>query len=242
VNDESDDTGDKHRINQAEVHRQSSIGTHTVREQRLDRLRHARLYAITPDAEPDWVEGLVAAWLRAGVRLIQLRHKSLARGRLLELGTRLAGACAAAGGLFIVNDHVDIAVLCGADGAHLGQDDLSLAAARRVAGPDLLLGASASTPEAGREAAANGADYLGCGPAFATPIKSEKPVAGPGGVAAVAAAVPIPVFAIGGIERSRLPELRAVGVERVCSIRALATAADPEAEARAWLQALGPCS
>ena len=77
-------------------------------------------------------------------------------------------------------------------------------------------------------------------PAYATPLKTEKRVIGPAGVAAVAAAAGVPVFAIGGIERSRLPELRAAGVTRVCAIRALGAAPDPEAEARAWLRELEP--
>ena len=202
------------------------------------RLGAASLYAITPDAEPAGVERLVAGWLRGGVDVVQLRHKSLPRGRLLELATALAGACSAAGALFLVNDHVDIALLSGADGVHVGPDDLTVAAARRVAGGRLLVGASASRPEAGREAEAQGAEYLGSGPAYATPLKTEKAVIGPAGVAAVAAAVRIPVFAIGGIHRGRLPELRAAGVGRVCAIRALGEPADPEAEARAWREAL----
>ncbi|TMC05253.1 MAG: thiamine phosphate synthase [Chloroflexi bacterium] len=205
---------------------------------RHGRLAAARLYGITPEAEPGAVEGVVAAWLQGGVDVVQLRQKRLARGVLLELATRLAAVCAAAGVLFVVNDHVDVALLSGADGVHVGPDDLSVAAARRAAGPGLLVGASASTPEAGREAERDGADYLGTGPAYPTPLKTEKRVIGPAGVAAVAAAVRVPVFAIGGIDRARLPELRAAGVTRVCAIRALGEAADPEAEARAWREAL----
>jgi thiamine-phosphate pyrophosphorylase len=203
-----------------------------------ERLAAARLYAITPEAEPAEVERLVGAWLRGGVDVVQLRQKTLARGRLLELASSLAVACAAAGVLFIVNDHVDVALLSRADGAHLGPDDLTVAAARRVAGPDLIVGASAATPEAAVEAERAGADYLGSGPAYPTPLKTEKRVIGPAGVTAVAAAVAIPVFAIGGIERARLGELRAAGIERVCAIRALGAAPDPEAEARAWHEAL----
>jgi thiamine-phosphate pyrophosphorylase len=150
----------------------------------------------------------------------------------------LASLCRPYGALFIVNDHVDVAMLCGADGVHLGPDDLSLAGARRAAGGRLIIGASASTPAAGREAEAAGADYLGVGPAYATPLKMEKKVIGPQGVAAVAAAVDIPVFAIGGIDGRRLPELRAAGVNRVCAIRSLAEAGDPEAEARRFKEAL----
>lgn len=202
------------------------------------RLAAARLYAITPDEEPDVVRGIVAAWLRGHVDVVQLRHKGLPRGRLLELARTLAAACEAAGVLFVVNDHVDVALLSGAAGVHVGPDDLTVTAARQVAGPELLVGASASTPAAARQAELEGADYLGTGPAYATPIKTEKDVIGPAGIAAVAAAVRIPVFAIGGIERSRLPELRAAGVERVCAIRALSRAADPEAEARAWAEEL----
>lgn len=205
---------------------------------RHDRLTVARLYGITPEADPAAVERVVAAWLRGGVDVVQLRQKRLARGTLLELATALARACAAAGALFVVNDHVDVAVLSGADGVHVGPDDLTVAAARRAAGPGLLVGASASTPDAGRGAEREGADYLGSGPAYETPLKAEKRVIGPAGVAAVAAAVRLPVFAIGGIDRSRLPELRAAGVTRVCAIRALGEAPDPEAEARAWREAL----
>ena len=201
-------------------------------------LAAARLYAITPDAAPEAIEELVAAWLRGGVDVVQLRHKSLARGQLLVLARRLADACARAGVLFIVNDHLDIALLSGADGVHLGPDDLSVTAARRVAGAALLVGASASTRVAGVQAEREGADYLGSGPAYETPIKTEKRPIGPQGIAAVQAAVGVPVFAIGGMERARLPETIAAGVRRVCAIRALSAAADPEAEARAFKAAL----
>ncbi len=202
------------------------------------RLESARLYAITPDSDPTEVKRLVAGWLRGGADAVQLRHKSLARGELLELATGLARLCHDAGVLFFVNDHLDIALLAEADGVHLGPDDLSVAAARQVAGSGLLIGASASTPGEAREAVVAGADYLGSGPAFATPIKGEKPVIGPAGVAAVRDAVQIPVFAIGGIDQDRLPELRAAGLDRICVIRALA-GPDPEAAALRLRRALG---
>ena len=204
------------------------------RQQNRDRLLAAHLYAITPETEPVDVERVVHAWLRGGVDVVQLRQKHLPRAQLLDLACALAGACARASALFIVNDHVDVALLSGADGVHLGPDDLTVAAARRVVGHDLMVGASASTPESARDEERDGADYLGSGPAYATPLKAEKRVIGPAGVAAVSRAVAIPVFAIGGIERWRLPELRAAGIRRVCAIRALGQAPDPEAEARAW--------
>jgi thiamine-phosphate pyrophosphorylase len=101
-----------------------------------------------------------------------------------------------------------------------------------------MLGASASSPQSAVLAQAEGADYLGSGPAFPTPLKTEKAVIGPDGVAAVAAAVRIPVFAIGGVDLPRVRELKAVGVTRVCAIRALADAPDPEAQARLFKEAL----
>ena len=210
-----------------------------MRQQLLERVRAARLYPITPEAEPGQVVRLVHAWLRGGASIIQLRHKHLPRGRLLKLACTLARACSRANALFIVNDHLDVALLSGAAGVHLGPDDLSVAAARRVAGANVIVGASASTPEAARQAERDGADYLGSGPAYPTQLKTDKQVIGPAGVAAVTVAVAIPVFAIGGIQRSRLSELRAAGVERVCAISALGQAPDPEAEVRAWLHELG---
>jgi thiamine-phosphate pyrophosphorylase len=198
----------------------------------------ARLYAITPEGEPDSLVSLVGAVLRGGADVVQLRHKSLARGRLLELARRLAAVVHDAGRVFIVNDHLDIALLAGADGVHLGDDDLPPEAARRVAPAGFVIGASANTPEAARAAVAAGADYLGCGPAFATSIKPDKAVIGPRGVAAVAAAVQVPVFAIGGVEAGNVGQLVAVGIHRACVIRGLAGVADPEAAARRLKAAL----
>ncbi|HEY6876181.1 MAG TPA: thiamine phosphate synthase [Candidatus Dormibacteraeota bacterium] len=192
----------------------------------------SRLYFITPDVEPSRLIDLVRAAVSGGADVVQLRQKKLARGELLQAARELRRITADAGKLFIVNDHVDIALIAGADGVHLGPDDLSVAAARRVAGDRLLIGASASTPEAAREAVAAGAGYLGAGPAFPTPVKTEKKVIDPEGVADVAKAVEAPVFAIGGIDESNVARLTGLGVRRVCVIRAIGDAPDPEAAAR----------
>lgn len=177
---------------------------------------------------------LAAAAVRGGADAIQLRHKSLARGELLALARRLREMMETSQALFIVNDHVDIALLSRADGVHLGPDDLSVEAARRVAGDRLLVGASASSVGAARAAIAAGADYLGSGPAFATPIKTEKTVIGPHGVAEIAAAAAgvVPVFAIGGIDEPNIAQLVEAGIHRVCVIRAVAGARDPEEATR----------
>jgi thiamine-phosphate pyrophosphorylase len=181
----------------------------------------------------------VQAVLRGGADLVQLRQKSLARGELLNLARRLRGVTSAAGALFIVNDYLDLALLSRADGVHLGLDDLSIASARRLAGDRLLIGASASTVPEALAAITAGADYIGCGATFATPLKPEKNVIGPAGVAAVSKAVTVPVFAIGGIEESNIGQLAALGLHRVCVIRAVAGAADPESAARRLRTILG---
>lgn len=162
--------------------------------------------------------------------MVQLRHKALPRGELLTLARRARDI--ARDVLLVVNDYVDIALLSEADGAHLGPDDLGVEAARRVAGDRLLIGASASTVEIARQSVAAGADYLGSGPAFATPIKTEKTVIGPAAIAAIVKAVEVPVFAIGGINESNVAEVIATGLRRVCVIRAVGDAAEPEAVTR----------
>jgi thiamine-phosphate pyrophosphorylase len=189
---------------------------------------------ITPDHEPARLEAMAAAALRGGADVLQLRHKVLARGDLLLLARRLRQLTRAAGALFIVNDHLDLALLSDADGVHLGPDDLSVAGARRVAGDRLLIGASASFASNAIEAIESGADYIGCGPAFATPLKPNKEAIGPAGVAEVTDAVgpTVPVFAIGGIDASNIAQLTAAGLRRACVVRAVGDAPDPEAAAR----------
>ncbi len=196
------------------------------------KLGEARLYVITPDESPERVVEIAAAAARGGADLVQLRHKTLARGQLLQLARELRRILKDT--LFIVNDHVDIALLSGADGVHLGPDDLSVAAGRRVAGDRLLIGASASTLDRARQAIEQGADYIGCGPAFATPIKTEKQVIGPQGIAAINSAVgrTTEVFAIGGIAESNVKQLTDLGLRRVCVIRAVSDAPDPEQATR----------
>ena len=163
---------------------------------------------------------------RGGADVVQLRHKTMPRGELLTLAREVREALKDV--LFLVNDYVDIALLSGADGVHLGPDDMTVEGARRVCGDRLLIGVSASTPDAVQD----GADYVGCGPAFATPLKPQKKVIGPAGVAAMTKAMSMPVFAIGGIDASNVEQLTALGVRRVCVVRAVSDAPDPESATR----------
>ena len=189
---------------------------------------------ITPDIEPDRLAALAAAAMRGGADALQLRHKSLPRGELLPLARHVRDLTRAAGVIFVVNDHLDLALLSDADGVHLGPDDLSVEAARRIAGDRLLIGASASAATTALAAIESGADYIGCGPAFATPLKPQKEVIGPRGVAQVTDAVgpAVPVFAIGGIDESNISELTSAGLRRVCVVRAVGESPDPESAAR----------
>ena len=148
------------------------------------------------------------ALLGAGIKILQYREKDknggemLAECRLLRRLTEEAGAC------FIVNDHVDIAMLCDADGVHVGQDDLPVPEVRRLLGPDKIIGLSTHTPEQARAALAAGADYIGVGPLFAT--QTKKDVCAPVTLAYldwVAANMRIPFVAIGGIKTHNIREV-----------------------------------
>ena len=196
------------------------------------RLEAARLYVVSPDRDPGQVIALARAVLRGGADVLQLRHKTLPRGLLLDLARYLRDLTAEAGALFIVNDYVDIALIAGADGVHLGPDDMSIESARKLAPLSFLIGASASKPSAATAAVKAGADYIGCGATFSTPLKPDKNVIRPAGVAAVSAVVRVPVFAIGGIDEKNLRQLIAAGVHRVCVVRATADSTDPESATR----------
>ncbi|MBO0708135.1 MAG: thiamine phosphate synthase [Candidatus Dormibacteraeota bacterium] len=207
------------------------------------RVQAARLYALTPDAEAERILDLAEAWCEGGVDIVQLRHKTMERAALLRLAERLREVCGRHDVLFIVNDYLDVALLSGADGVHLGEEDLSLAEAEKAlqnaSSPRIIVGASASSVEVARAAERAGADYVGAGPAYATPIKAEKAALGPEGVRAIQDALTIPVFAIGGVGPGNVEDLKAHGIDRVCVIRALSDVPDPAAEARRLRARLG---
>ena len=164
------------------------------------------------------LEEVVSALMGAGVRILQYREKKLKSGamleecRLLRRLTREAGAC------FIVNDHVDIAMLVQADGVHVGQEDLPVPAVRSLVGPEMVIGLSTHLPEQAREARSLGADYIGVGPIFATNTKED--VVDPVGYEYldwVARNGDLPFVAIGGIKRHYIPEVARHGA-RCCSL------------------------
>lgn len=182
---------------------------------------------------------VVRAALSAGAPAVQVRAKGITDRELFEVATRVARMCEQAGALCVVNDRPDVARAVGAGGTHLGEDDLPLHAARRVVGDDHLLGGTTRHPDAARALVAQGASYLGVGPAYATTTKDGLPAPlGPLGVGEVAAAVDVPVLAIGAVTAARVPALLAAGAYGVAVVSAVSDAADPAAAVRALLQAL----
>ena len=165
-----------------------------------------RLYAVTDRA---WVgrqtlPQQVEAALKGGATCVQLREKHLDDADMLAEANTISALCRAYHVPFILNDNVPLAKLCGADGVHVGQDDLSAAEARRLLGPDKIIGVSAHNVAEAKKAFADGADYLGCGAMFPTHTKTDTNVISRQVLADVCASVPIPVVAIGGIHRENL--------------------------------------
>ncbi len=182
---------------------------------------------------------VVAAALRGGAPTVQLRAKHEGTREMLALAHRLRAETRRAGALFFVNDRIDVALAAGADGAHLGDDDLPVEMARSIVPPGFLIGKSVDSPEGARAAEREGADYLGVGPVHATPSKQDAGEAiGVGGVRAVRGATGLPVVAIGGIEEGNATEISAAGADGVAVIRAILRADDPEAAARRLVEAV----
>jgi thiamine-phosphate pyrophosphorylase len=177
------------------------------------------------DADPLLV---VDAALAAGAPVIQVRAKALTDRELFGLAEAVVSRCRAAGATSLIDDRLDVAMATGADGVHLGDEDLPVDVARRVLGPDAVIGATARDPESARARVAEGADYLGVGPTYDTTTKLGLPTAlGPTAVGEVAAAVDVPVIAISGITAARVPEVMAAGVHGVAVVAAVSRADDP---------------
>ena len=199
------------------------------------------LYAIVDPLEGERTPAALAALLLAGgARLVQLRLKRATSRDLLAAAERIRPLAHAAGALFLVNDRPDVARAVEADGVHLGQDDLPVAAARRVLGPGRMVGVSTHDVEQARAAVADGADYVAVGPIYATTSKDHPiPPRGLELVRAVRAAVPCPIVAIGGITAETAPLVRAAGADAVAMIGALVRAPDPAAAVREALARIG---
>jgi thiamine-phosphate pyrophosphorylase len=216
----------------------------TGRDQRLLALESARLYFVCEGrprgADPGPLLGLA---LRGGAGIVQLREKSVrSDDELIALAGPFRRAADQHDALFILNDRPDLVAACEADGVHVGQDDMPVADARRLAGPEALVGLSTHSPEQiDRACAAAGderPDQISVGPVWATPTKQGRPGAGLELVEYAAGRASIPWFAIGGIDAGNVSSVMAAGAERVVVVRAIRDAENPEAAARRLRQAL----
>ena len=204
-------------------------------------LARAPLYAILdtslrPELSP---AAILEPLLRAGVKVIQYRHKEPFHSAHFEQCAALARWVHSFGGEFIVNDRADVAKLCGADGVHLGQDDLPPDKARLFLGKGSMIGFSTHNLEQARQAVSLPVDYIAIGPVFPTTSKKEPdPVVGLGVVAQVRSLTTLPLVAIGGITLENAPAVVQAGANAVAVIGDLLQAADIEDRARRFLAAL----
>ena len=193
-------------------------------------MNNARLYAILDlgyVAEEN-AESITACLLAGGAGLLQLRAKNQDLATIERVARRLLPLCRQAGVPFVLNDHAALAATIGADGLHIGQDDGSLADARKIVGPDLFIGRSTHSLDQARAALAEGFDCIGFGPLFPTPTKAGRPSIGLQDIVAMEREVgsKIPAFCIGGITPETLPQVLAAGARRVVIVSALLKAAD----------------
>jgi thiamine-phosphate pyrophosphorylase len=211
--------------------------------ERRERLSRARLYMVC-DAAParHQLPDLLRAAAAGGVEIVQLRDKRLADDELSSVADAARALCERLGLLLIVNDRPAVAAEAGADGVHVGQDDMPVADVRELLGPDMLVGLSTHAPREIDAVDPELVDYIGVGPVHATPTKPGRPAVGPELVHYAAGHARVPFFAIGGLDAGNVAAVIDAGADRVCVLRAIAYAGDPEAAARELRERLGPAA
>lgn len=206
----------------------------SVHSQRMERFGRAGLYLVTsqPLSAGRPTLAIVEAALRGGARLVQLREKELPLRDLMALARDVRALTRRHDALLIINDRVDVALAVEADGVHLGQSDLPIPDARRIA-PDLIVGASSHSVEEAVAAEREGASYVNIGPLFPTRTKEwTDAFLGLDGLRRIAPSVGIPFTVMGGIKAHHVPDLLAAGARTLAVVTAITAAADPETAAR----------
>ena len=193
------------------------------------------LYVITEARRARGHEEIVRDAIAGGARLIQFRDKSLPAGEFRETAFRLREITRGLA-VFIVNDDLETALACDADGIHLGQGDLPLSKARKIAGGRLIIGISTHSLEEARAAQAGGADYIGFGPIFKTGTKDAGEVKGPGAIRHIREKIKIPIVAIGGIKLDNAREVVKAGADAVAVISAISGAKDAADTTRRFVE------
>ncbi len=202
--------------------------------ERRARLASARLYLVCGTfADSGELPDLLRAAAAGGVDIVQLREKHLPDEALTAVANAAHALCERLGMLLVINDRPLVARACGADGVHVGQDDMAVAEVREIVGPEMLIGLSTHAPEEIDAVDPGVVDYIGVGPIHETPTKPGRAAVGLELIRYAAANAAVPFFAIGGLDRDNLQEALDAGAERLCVVRAIADAADPEAAAAA---------
>ena len=196
--------------------------------------QHMLLYAVTDRAwtGKQTLYEQVEAALKGGVTCVQLREKELDETAFLQEAKELCALCRRYGVPFLVNDNVEIAIACGADGIHVGQEDLAAGEVRRRVGENMILGVSVHTVEEAFQAVRDGADYLGLGAVFPTSTKTDVEQMSNETLRAICDAVNVPIVAIGGINRGNILKLAGSGVDGVALVSAIFSAEDIERTCR----------
>ncbi|MEI6033909.1 MAG: thiamine phosphate synthase [Verrucomicrobiae bacterium] len=193
-----------------------------------------RLYGILDlgYVRPDDAQAMARQMVEGGVDILQLRAKSQSLETIREAAAAIAPICRMSGVPFLLNDHPGLVAETGADGVHVGQDDMTVTEARRIVGPGAIVGLSTHSLDQALAAGHSAPDYIGFGPLFSTPTKPDYPPVGLGGLREVHLRIPIPIFCIGGIKLENLGEVLAAGAVRAAVVSGILQAEDPAAYCR----------
>jgi thiamine-phosphate pyrophosphorylase len=204
------------------------------KEQRILLFQQVDIYPVTCERLSGGRSNLqvLEAVIRGGAKIIQLREKEYAKRDLYNLALKFREISTKDGALLIINDHVDIALAVDADGVHLGQEDLPVEVARKLA-PELLIGASTHSLEQALQAESHGADYINIGPIFSTKTKEGVGrLLGPGAISEISPRIKVPFTVMGGIDEENIEEVLAKGARRVAMVTAITKAADITAKVK----------
>ena len=189
-----------------------------------------RIYFITdstPYSEQEFLARVRSA-LRGGVSLIQLREKERSTREYIDLAHKVGALAQEFGVPLIIDDRIDVALASGVQGVHLGQSDMPIKTARKILGEDFIIGATAKTVEQALEAFEQGADYLGVGAIYPTTTKVKTVLTSTEMLDKICKAVPIPVNAIGGLNKDNIDVLKGIGISGICAVSAIMKADNPE--------------
>lgn len=189
-----------------------------------------RIYFITdstPYTEQEFLARVRSA-LSGGVSLIQLREKQRTTREYIDLAQKVGALAAQFGVPLIIDDRIDVALAAGVKGVHLGQSDMPIKTARKILGEDYIIGATAKTVDQALEAYEQGADYLGVGAIYPTTTKVKTVLTSTETLDKICKAVPIPVNAIGGLNKDNIDVLKGIGISGICAVSAIMKADDPE--------------